>query len=74
MAESDPLGLVGRTIDELRFDECVDTEGKGLVYRGHLSGREEPVAIKCLSLSRLGTDVSQRAQLGSVGDGLQRRT
>jgi serine/threonine-protein kinase len=61
-AAPDPLGLVGQTIDELRFDLCVDTEGEGLVYRGKLHGREDPVAIKCLSLSRLGgADVSVRA-------------
>lgn len=62
MSETDPLGLVGQTIDELRFDVCVDTEGEGLVYRGKLHGREDPVAIKCLSLSRLdGADISVRA-------------
>lgn len=62
MSEPDPLGLVGQTIEELRFDLCIDTEGEGLVYRGKLQGREDPVAIKCLSLSRLGgADVSVRA-------------
>lgn len=62
MSEPDPLGLVGQTIEELRFDLCIDTKGEGLVYRGKLQGREDPVAIKCLSLSRLdGTDVSVRA-------------
>lgn len=62
MSEPDPLGLVGQTIDELRFDVCVDTEGEGLVYRGKLKDREDPVAIKCLSLSRLGgADISVRA-------------
>ncbi|MBX3230800.1 MAG: protein kinase [Labilithrix sp.] len=66
MSESDPLGLVGSTIDELRFDECVDTEGSGLVYRGKLAGREGAVAIKCLSLSRLGAvDVTARAEIAS---------
>jgi serine/threonine-protein kinase len=66
MSESDPLGLVGRTIEELRFDDCVDTEGEGLVYRGKLSGREGSVAIKCLSLSRLGTsDMQARALIAA---------
>ena len=66
MSESDPLGLVGHTIDELRFDECVDTKGSGLVYRGKLAGREAPVAIKCLSVSRLGgADVAVRAAIAS---------
>lgn len=66
MSETDPLGLVGQTIDELRFDLCVDTEGEGLVYRGKLQGREDPVAIKCLSLSRLGgADISVRATIAA---------
>src|SRR6201999_3059278 len=35
-------------------------------YRGHLKGRDEPVAIKCLSLSRLGqTDTSLRGVIAA---------
>jgi len=49
----DALGLVNSTVDQVRFDECVDAGGFGTVYRGRHLGREEPVAIKCLRLSRL---------------------
>ncbi len=49
----DVLGLVGSTIDQIRFDACVDAGGFGLVYRGVHLGIEETVAIKCLRVSPL---------------------
>ena len=53
MSVADVLGLVGSTVDQIRFDECIDTGGFGIVYRGWHLGRNEPVAIKCLRLTRL---------------------
>jgi hypothetical protein len=49
----DALGLVNSTVDQIRFDECVDAGGFGTVYRGRVRGRDEPVAIKCLRVARL---------------------
>jgi tRNA A-37 threonylcarbamoyl transferase component Bud32 len=50
---ADPLGLVRGTVDDLRFDECIDAGGFGTLYCGWHLGRDERVAIKCLSPSRL---------------------
>jgi eukaryotic-like serine/threonine-protein kinase len=47
----DSLGLVGTTIEQVRFDACVDSGGFGLVYRGQHLGLGEEVAIKCLRMS-----------------------
>lgn len=53
MSAADVLGLVGRTVERIRFDECVDAGGFGIVYRGWHLGQNERVAIKCLRLTRL---------------------
>lgn len=53
MSIADVLGLVGSTVERIRFEECIDTGGFGIVYRGRHVGGDEPVAIKCLRLSRL---------------------
>jgi serine/threonine-protein kinase len=53
MSVADTLGIVGSTVDQIRFDECVDAGGFGIVYRGRHTGRDEAVAIKCLRLTRL---------------------
>lgn len=53
MSVADALGIVGSTVDQIRFDECVDTGGFGIVYRGRHLGRDEVVAVKCLRLTRL---------------------
>ena len=45
---ADALGLVGSTVDHVRFDACVDAGGFGLIYRGFHEGLGETVAIKCL--------------------------
>lgn len=55
MAVPDSLGIVQSTVGEIRFDACVDENGFGTVYRGTHLGRNEPVAIKCLRLSRLAS-------------------
>ncbi|MDB4936375.1 MAG: serine/threonine protein kinase [Labilithrix sp.] len=47
----DVLGLVGCSIDQVRFDACVDAGGFGLIYRGFHEGLGEAVAIKCLRIS-----------------------
>jgi tRNA A-37 threonylcarbamoyl transferase component Bud32 len=47
----DVLGLVGCSIDQVRFDACVDAGGFGLIYRGYHEGLGEPVAIKCLRIA-----------------------
>lgn len=54
---ADDFGLVGLTIDQLRFDEVVDGGGFGLVYRATHMGLGEPVAVKCLRIDR-GVDAS----------------
>lgn len=46
----DALGLVGQTVDQVRFDACVDSGGFGLIYRGQHLGLGETVAIKCLRI------------------------
>lgn len=46
----DALGLTGRTVDQVRFDACVDSGGFGLIYRGQHLGLGETVAIKCLRI------------------------
>lgn len=53
---TDVLGLVGRVVDQVRFDACVDEGGFGLVYRGHHLGLDETVAIKCLHVPGLTMD------------------
>jgi serine/threonine protein kinase len=50
MPLADSFGLSGRVIDQLRFEEAVGEGGFSLVYRGHHTGLDEPVAIKCLKL------------------------
>jgi len=47
---ADALGLVGQTVDQVRFDACVDSGGFGLIYRGQHLGLGETVAIKCLRI------------------------
>src|SRR5688572_11740683 len=47
----DALGLVGTTVDQVRFDACVDAGGFGLVYKGRHLGLDEVVAIKALRLA-----------------------
>jgi serine/threonine protein kinase len=49
---ADDFGLVGHTIDQLRFDEVVDGGGFGLVYRATHMGLDEPVAVKCLRIDK----------------------
>ena len=50
---ADALGLVGATIDQVRFDACVDAGGFGLIYRGYHQGLGETVAIKCLRIAAI---------------------
>ncbi|HSO38670.1 MAG TPA: protein kinase [Labilithrix sp.] len=50
---ADALGLVGSTIDQVRFDACVDAGGFGLIYRGFHEGLGETVAIKCLRIASI---------------------
>lgn len=47
---ADELGLVGRTVDQIRFDACVDAGGFGVVYRGFDLRRGIAVAVKCLRI------------------------
>ena len=49
----DALGLVGTTVDQVRFDACVDSGGFGLVYKGKHLGLDEVVAIKTLRLASI---------------------
>jgi eukaryotic-like serine/threonine-protein kinase len=49
----DALGLVGSTVDQVRFDACVDAGGFGLIYRGYHQGLGETVAIKCLRIASI---------------------
>lgn len=49
----DVLGLVGSTVDQVRFDACVDAGGFGLIYRGYHEGLGETVAIKCLRIASI---------------------
>ncbi|MEA2753005.1 MAG: eukaryotic-like serine/threonine-protein kinase [Myxococcales bacterium] len=49
----DALGLVGSTVDQVRFDACVDAGGFGLIYRGYHEGLGETVAIKCLRIASM---------------------
>jgi tRNA A-37 threonylcarbamoyl transferase component Bud32 len=49
----DVLGLVGSTVDQVRFDACVDAGGFGLIYRGYHEGLGEIVAIKCLRIASM---------------------
>ncbi len=51
-AAEDVFGLVGCEFDQLRFDQAIDQGGFGIVYRGHHTGLDEPVAIKCLRLDQ----------------------
>jgi len=50
---TDVLGLVGSTIEQVRFDACVDGGGFGLIYRGYHEGLGEAVAIKVLRIATL---------------------
>jgi serine/threonine protein kinase len=52
-APVDVLGLVGSTIDQVRFDACADAGGFGLIYRGYHEGLGETVAIKCLRIASI---------------------
>jgi serine/threonine-protein kinase len=54
---ADDFGLVGQTIDQLRFDDVVDGGGFGLVYRATHTGLGELVAVKCLRIDS-GVDPS----------------
>jgi len=67
---ADVLGIVGSTVEQIRFDECIDTGGFGIVYRGWHVGRNEPVAIKCLRLTRLVnlTDSMRASLVGRFHD------
>ncbi|AKV04645.1 serine/threonine protein kinase [Labilithrix luteola] len=49
---ADALGFVGSTVEQVRFDACVDAGGFGLVYRGRHLGLDEEVAIKCLRIAQ----------------------
>ena len=60
----DVLGLVGSTIEQVRFDACVDAGGFGLIYRGYHEGLGETVAIKCLRVASIQqADASMREAL-----------
>ena len=51
MALADPFGLVGQVLDgQFRVDRVVGEGGFSVVYRGHHTGLDEPIAIKCLKL------------------------
>jgi eukaryotic-like serine/threonine-protein kinase len=50
---ADALGLVGSTIDQVRFDLCADAGGFGLIYKGFHEGLGEAVAIKCLRIASI---------------------
>jgi serine/threonine protein kinase len=52
----DVLGLAGSTVEQIRFDACIDVGGFGVVYRGLHTVRNEPIAIKCLRLPRDDAD------------------
>src|SRR5262249_13613155 len=71
MAAADPLSLVGSRVANLRFDECVDAGGFGILYRGVRMDRtpEERVAIKCYRLSQLDkTNDAMRAGIAARFD------
>ena len=70
MTGPDALGLANRTVERIRFEECVDAGGFGIVYRGRVDGREEPVAIKCLRLTRLAnlTDAARTSIVRRFGE------
>lgn len=74
----DVLGLAGTTADSLRFDACIDVAGFWVVYRGHLTSTDQPVAIKCLRLPRGDSDLqktiaarfaAEGPRLGELGRG-----
>jgi serine/threonine protein kinase len=54
MPAVDALGLVGTTVEPIRFDACVDSGGFGLVYRARHLALDTDVAVKCLRISHLG--------------------
>ncbi|MBX3264565.1 MAG: serine/threonine protein kinase, partial [Labilithrix sp.] len=70
MSGPDALGLANRTVERIQFEECVDAGGFGVVYRGRVAGRDEPVAIKCLRLTRLAnlTDAARASIVGRFGE------
>ena len=48
---ADPFGLIGQVLDgQFRVDKFIGEGGFSIVYRGHHSGLNEPIAIKCLKL------------------------
>jgi serine/threonine-protein kinase len=69
-APVDVLGLVGGTVDQVRFDACVDAGGFGLIYRGYHLGLAETVAIKCLRIASMQktTEAMREALAGRFRD------
>jgi serine/threonine protein kinase len=48
---ADPFGLIGQVLDgQFRVDKFIGEGGFSIVYRGHHTGLNEPIAIKCLKL------------------------
>jgi serine/threonine-protein kinase len=50
MSAADVLGLVGSTVDQIRFDECIAAGRIGAVYRGRHVVQGGPLAIKFVRL------------------------
>lgn len=63
---ADELGLVGTTVDRLRFDACVEIGGFGFVYRAFDLPRGVPVAVKCM---RIPPSARSNAELAASLEG-----